>query len=1081
MKKSVKYHIDANNEFIIENYNQAGNFSNFLPGIAGLFGKPMWAFYVNRGQGMCSFGIKSKDSPIMEFLPANRAYQLVSSQGFRTFIKIKTKKGTTLYEPFCVNSDATQKMFISSHELRLKEVNHELGIEVEVDYFTIPGESFAGLARMVTLKNISKKDLKIELLDGAPLFIPYGANNFFLQKMRRTIEAWMLVENLANGAPFYRLKVDPSDISETSFISEGNFYLSSLSKYEKKAERLPIFVDPKLIFGEINDFSHPIHFVNEPGFKVPDSQRSQNKLPCAMSLASFKLKKGGKVALYSLMGHMDSKEKLNSMVSRLTDKQFFIDKREENKIIIQKLQDDVFTSSAEKKYDLYCKQTFLDNVMRGGYPVNFGNSSPTFYVYSRKHGELERDYNRFHVDPTYFSQGNGNFRDVNQNRRNDVLFNPDVGDSNIFNFYNLQQVDGFNPLVLHGVKFRVKNNVLIRDAFKGKVDLNAIKKIEYILQNDFSPGELFMTIEKAGIKLKRPWHEFLGEVLKNCDAKYEATHSEGFWIDHWTYNLDLVESFLSIYPEKLKEILLDKKEFTFYDNSHCVKPVSEKCLLVGLGKVRQYHSLRHDSKKKHLIKKRHDDAHVMRSSRGTGKIYKTTLLVKMLCIIANKIASIGPCGRGIEMEADKPGWCDSMNGLPGLFGTSTPEAFELKRQIVFILESLKKLNLNPVVKIKLAGEIQDFITKLDSLIKASKSKKDFYYWNKANLLKEKYREKVKFGLSGSENTFSIAELERILKIFLSKIDSVIKKTYIPSKKVYATYFANEVSKFKNLNKRDPKTELPLVEPTAFKTVKIPLFLEGNVRAMRIEKDIKKKKALYSALKKTGLYDKKLKMYKINESLEGVSKEVGRSSVFTPGWLENESIWLHMEYKYLLEILRAGLYKEFFEEFNNLLMPFQDPEVYGRSVFENSSFIVSSAFPDKKLHGRGFVARLSGSTAEMMTIWLLMNVGEKPFFLNSKGGLCLKFSPALPGWLFTQKAKNGFPKNSFAFNFLGKTTVVYHNPRRKNTAGANSVKTRFLVIKYGGGKKVEVKKDIIDAPYAQDIRDRKVKRIDIYLG
>jgi len=1081
MKKSVKYHIDSNNEFIIENYNQAGTFSSFLPGIAGLFGIPMWAFYVNRGQAICSFGIKGKDSPIMEFLPANRAYQLVSSQGFRTFIKLKIKNKAILYEPFSLHSEANQKMFVSSCELRLIEVNPDLGIEVEVVYFTIPNQPFAGLARVVTLKNISKKDLKMEILDGAPLIIPYGVTNYFLKKMRRTVEAWMMVENLKKLAPFYRVTVDPRDVSETSFIEEGNFYLSSLVRSGKKSERPPIFIDPGLIFGQIRDFSYPENFVNEVSFKAPTEQIAQNKLPCAMSLASVKLKKKESVTLYSLMGHMSSKEKLNSLSPRLTTEEFFIDKRKENREIIQDIQDDVFTSSAEKKYDLYCKQTFLDNVMRGGYPVNFGNSSPTFYVYSRKHGDLERDYNRFHVDPNYFSQGNGNFRDVNQNRRNDVFFNPDVGDSNISNFYNLQQVDGFNPLVLHGVKFRVKNNVLLRDAFKGKVDLNAIRKIEYILQNDFSPGELFMTIEKAGIKLKRPWHEFLDELLKNCDAKYEATHSEGFWIDHWTYNLDLVENFLSIYPEKLKDILLDKKEFTFYDNSHFVKPRSEKSLLVGLGKVRQYHSLGRDSKKKHLIKRRHDDAHVMRSSKGEGKIYKTTLLVKMLCIVANKIASIGPCGRGIEMEADRPGWCDSMNGLPGLFGTSTPEVFELKRQVVFILDSLKKLNLNPVVKIRIPGEIQDFITKLESLIKTLKAKKDFYYWSNANLLKEKYRDKVRPGLSGSENTFSIAELERILKAFLSKIDSVIKKTYIPSKKVYTTYFVNEVSKFKNLNKRDPKTELPLVEPTAFKSARMPLFLEGNVRAMRIEKDIKKKKDLYNALKKTGLYDKKLKMYKINESLEGVSKEVGRSSVFTPGWLENESIWLHMEYKYLLEILRAGLYKEFFEEFKNVLVPFQEPEVYGRSVFENSSFIVSSAFPDKKLHGRGFVARLSGSTAEMMTIWLLMNAGEKPFFLNNKEELCLKFSPVLPGWLFTQKAKNGFPKNSFAFKFLGKTTVVYHNPRRKNTAGANSVKTRFLVIKYDSGKKVEVKRDIIESPYAKDIRDRKVKRIDIYLG
>ena len=53
------------------------------------------------------------------------------------------------------------------------------------------------------------------------------------------------------------------------------------------------------------------------------------------------------------------------------------------------------------------------------------------------------------------------------------------------------------------------------------------------------------------------------------------------------------------------------------------------------------------------------------------------------------------------------------------------------------------------------------------------------------------------------------------------------------------------------------------------------------------------------------------MYKVNASLASQSHEIGRARAFTPGWLENESIWLHMEYKYLLEVLKAGLYEEFF--------------------------------------------------------------------------------------------------------------------------------------------------------------------------
>jgi hypothetical protein len=41
---------------------------------------------------------------------------------------------------------------------------------------------------------------------------------------------------------------------------------------------------------------------------------------------------------------------------------------------------------------------------------------------------------------------------------------------------------------------------------------------------------------------------------------------------------------------------------------------------------------------------------------------------------------------GIEMEAGRPGWYDALNGLPGLFGSSMPETYELLRLVNFLLE-----------------------------------------------------------------------------------------------------------------------------------------------------------------------------------------------------------------------------------------------------------------------------------------------------------------------------------------------------------------------------------------------------------
>ena len=233
------------------------------------------------------------------------------------------------------------------------------------------------------------------------------------------------------------------------------------------------------------------------------------------------------------------------------------------------------------------------------------------------------------------------------------------------------------------------------------------------------------------------------------------------------------------------------------------------------------------------------------------------------------------------------------------------------------------------------------------------------------------------------------------------------------------------------------------------------------------------------------------MYKVCASLDKETKEIGRTKIFTPGWLENESIWLHMEYKYLLETLRKGLYEQFFRDFKEMLIPFQDPQVYGRNILENSSFIASSSNPDKKLHGNGFVARLSGSTAELLHMWLLMMAGEQPFFLNNEEKLCLKFNPSLPKWIFSKtntefeyfingkKEKFILEKNCLAFVFLGKILVVYHNNEKGNTFGASAKKPQSFSFNLDN-KNITIDSDFIPSPYAERIRNCETDRIDIYL-
>ncbi len=964
-------------------------------------------------------------------------------------------------------------MFISSFDLTIEEMNKTLGIITEVNYFTLPEEPFAALVRSVTIKNISNKKRELQILDGMPVIVPYGLSDRLLKDMCRTIEAWFEVVNLEKKAPFYNLKVVVSDKPQVCHIKEGNFYLSF--HHEKDSSRLlePI-IDSELVFGAVTGFGYPQNFLLNNNFKVFPKQSDQSRTPCAMGYLRFGILPDEAKTIYSLIGPISSQEKLNRVVKEVLNKDYIQKKSERNKEIIQDIKNLIRTESSSREFDFYCQQTFLDNVMRGGLPISLETHEGKiiFYVFSRKHGDPERDYNKFILAPTYLSQGNGNYRDINQNRRMDVFFNPEVRDADIISFYNLIQADGFNPLIIKGSSFVIDDPENLNKLLNGYVEEKDKEAVASVLARAFVPGELLLLIEENDIDLKTSPEEFLKKVLTHCHREENAEHGEGFWTDHWMYNTDLLESYLAIYPERLREILIEKKEFYFYQNPAYVVPRDKKYILTEDG-PRQYHAVAGKHEDLDLISEAiHSDidrkATKLCSNYGKGNIYYTNLINKILCIIVNKVSSLDPFGVGIEMEANKPNWYDALNGLPGLFGSSICETFELKRLATFLKDAIINLGLKDSDSIEVFEELFEFIIKIRDLLKEDLD--NFSFWDSSCSQKEAYRQRILKGISGKELELDFGQIREFLELVIKKVDNAIERSRNSSGQFFS-YFINEIVEYVILNEEKGGT---YIRPKRFRQRSLPIFLEAFVHALRAEKDKYCAKKIYRAVRESELFDKKLRMYKVSGYLSEESEEIGRTKVFPRGWLENESIWLHMEYKFLLEVLRAGLYEEFYEDFKNCLVCFQDPKVYGRSILENSSFIVSSVNSDKSLHGRGFVARLSGSTAELLHIWLLMNVGQRPFYLNSKGRLCLEFKPALAGWLFTKEGV-------FSFAFLGSISVVYHNPQRKDTFGRNGAKIKEIKLFYLDGKKFQISSNIIGPPFAQDIRDRKIAKIDVELG
>jgi hypothetical protein len=1039
--------LDNKQRFVIEDYEKKSPFSSFLPGISGRYGIPIWCHYVNRGQCITSFGVEDKDHAIMEFFPAHQAYQHTSQIGFRTFFK----KNGKYIEAF-LDSSKAKKMIIGMNELEIVEEDMENELITTVTYFTLPNEKVGGLVRKVNVQNMSSENIQLEILDGLPAVIPYGVNMGSMKEMGQTTKAWMQVEDVEQKVPYFRVRVSMEDTAAVSQVKGGNFCMG----IDKEGYLMSPIVDPEVVFGYDTELKEAKEFLKSDINEVlAKAQVKQNNIPCIFYGMKQELKSNECITIYELIGQVEEKDILHSLLYQCTNTEYFDNKHKEAIALTEDICKVIHTKTGSAVFDAYAKQTYLDNVLRGGYPIVLGKDK-IFYLYSRKHGDIERDYNYYRMLPEYYSQGNGNYRDVNQNRRCDVYFSPYVKDSNIKMFYNLIQIDGYNPLSVEKITYRIKeeeiDKVLSYARKENRSDLRDFFK------ESFTPGRLLMTAEKCSWNHDISLEEFLKLVITSSSSEINGAFGEGYWSDHWTYNLDLVENYLSIYPDKEEELLYLDESYTYFETRVVILDRKRRYVKTENG-IRQYKSLDRISKKAVTNQ-------VMRCDYGNGSIAKSNLMEKLILLTATKYATLDSYGMGVEMEGGKPGWYDALNGLPGLFGSSMAETYELCRLIEFTYRMAYKYQKD----ITVFKEVSELIEQLYLItvryhndLQREACVIDF--WKEINDAKESYRKKTIWGVNGEKVILENTGLLAKLSMFKDTVTYGIKKAIAYGDGICPTYFYYEATKYDE-NESEDGTQ---INPIGFKVRFMPLFLEGPVRYLKLANPVDKKKRLYNMVKNSDLYDKKLSMYKVNASLKDASYEIGRTKAFTPGWLENESIWLHMEYKYLLELLKSELYKGFFEDLRKACIPFLDADTYGRSLLENSSFIASSVNPNEKIHGKGFVARLSGSTAEFIHMWQIMMFGKNPFYIQDNE-MMLKLTPAIPFYLIDES-------KTIEAMFLGKVKVIYHLSRKEDVIpGEYTINEMDLLYEDGSNEKV--KGAVLEERIAYKVREGSVKLISV---
>jgi hypothetical protein len=381
----------------MEDYDAKSNFASFLPGVAGFFGKPVWVFYVNRGQAIATFGIESKDYPLLEFNAANKAYQVTPYIGFRTFVR-GTRKGAAAsltgssfqVEPFSsdrsrildkADDDADKPkriLFVGTNEVEIQEIDGVNDLTTAVKYFILPDENFAAMIRRTTFTNTGTSDLELEILDGLAKMEPSGGKlDGQLKSMGRTLEGWFGVHHADDSLnmPFFKMSTEPSDSAKVTIEEKGNYCLSFIESMDSQAELLPIVFDKDKVFGKSTSLENPHGlYASSVGGILDKPQYGDAKTSSSFAaIRSITLKAGQNITIASVYGRADHIEEVPKIAKTVTAPGFISSKFDRARTMINELTVGVETNTTNPLFDSTVRQMFLDNSLRGGVPTILGN------------------------------------------------------------------------------------------------------------------------------------------------------------------------------------------------------------------------------------------------------------------------------------------------------------------------------------------------------------------------------------------------------------------------------------------------------------------------------------------------------------------------------------------------------------------------------------------------------------------------------------------------------------------------------------------------------------------------------------
>ena len=261
--------------------------------------------------------------------------------------------------------------------------------------------------------------------------------------------------------------------------------------------------------------------------------------------------------------------------------------------------------------------------------------------------------------PCIIFQGPGAYRDTIQNRRSDTYFNPRIGSWNVKAFLSYIQADGYEPLEVQANVFVIDDlevcqqigRAAVGEADGHRAQREALTRI--LNSGPFRPGQIFLLIEQQNIPLILSRQEFIDMVAAAAEIFPMAKFGSGFWADHWTYYVDLIEAFVAVYPDWEGRIMFEY-ELPYFFSPAFVEPRDKKYVLSlsidGRGKhVRQLNATTEDDDQKiyqnQFISNTTGwyDFEANWQHDSNGEIFTSNAISKLFLLATIKFATRDPC------------------------------------------------------------------------------------------------------------------------------------------------------------------------------------------------------------------------------------------------------------------------------------------------------------------------------------------------------------------------------------------------------------------------------------------------------